>query len=180
MKNNIRKKGWILKKRHQSKFKQTYSYPNITRAPTYMTIELIQFPSYFCLLWICKINCASIQLLTRRFMEFGGSILYSQGLSNNHYPEPNQPNSTYFWSILILSSHLPLGLPKGFFPAGVPVKMLEVFLPSSILVTWPAHLNHQDLITLTILGERCKLFSSSLWSFLHSQFALSWAQTICK
>ena len=45
---------------------------------------------------------------------------HSQGLSNNPYPEPNQPNSPTLIpissrSILILSSHRRLGLPKGLF-----------------------------------------------------------------
>ena len=34
-------------------------------------------------------------------MEPGGSIKHSQGLSNNPYLEPNQPNSTY-WYIFFL------------------------------------------------------------------------------
>ena len=29
-------------------------------------------------------------------MEPGGSMPHSHGLSNNPYPEPNQPNSSYF------------------------------------------------------------------------------------
>ena len=37
-------------------------------------------------------------------------------------------------SILILS-YLRLGLPKGLFPVGVPVKILKAPLPSSILAT---------------------------------------------
>jgi hypothetical protein len=74
-------------------------------------------------------------------------------------------------SILILSSHLILGLPKGLFPVGVPIKVLKALLTSSILAKWPAHLNLLDLITLTILGERYKLWSSSLWSLLYSTFA---------
>ena len=36
---------------------------------------------------------------------------------------------------------LRLGLPKGLFPVGLPVKILKELLPSSILATWPAHLN---------------------------------------
>ena len=83
-------------------------------------------------------------------MEPGGSMSHSQGLSNNSYPEPNQP-------ILILSSHLRLDLPKSLFPVGLPVKMLKALLPSSILVTGPANLNLLDLIILIILGEQYKL-----------------------
>ena len=51
--------------------------------------------------------------------------------------------------ILMMSSHLRLGLPKGLFPEGLPVKILKVLLPSSILATYPAHLYLLDLITLT-------------------------------
>ena len=38
-------------------------------------------------------------------------------------------------SILILPSHLRLSLPKGLFPVDLPVKILKVLLPSSILAT---------------------------------------------
>ena len=74
-------------------------------------------------------------------------------------------------SIPILSSHLRLGLPKGLFPVGLPVKIFKALLPSSTLATCPAHLNLLDLITLTILGERYRLWSSWLWSLLHSPFS---------
>ena len=89
-------------------------------------------------------------------------MLHSQGLSNNSYPEPNQPKLPALIpissrSILILSSHLRIGLPKGLFPVGLPVKILKALLPSSILATCPAYLNLLDLITLTLLGERYKL-----------------------
>ena len=46
---------------------------------------------------------------------------------------------------------------KGIFPVCLPVRILKALLPSSILVTYPAHLNLLDLITLTIVGERYKL-----------------------
>ena len=51
-------------------------------------------------------------------MEPGGSMQHSQGVSNNPYPEPNQPNSSSM-SILILSSHLRLVLLNGLFHAGL-------------------------------------------------------------
>ena len=68
-------------------------------------------------------------------MEPGDSIPHSQRLSNNPYPKPTQPNSIFSRSILMLSSHLRLGLPKGLFPVGVPVNILIALLPSSILAT---------------------------------------------
>jgi hypothetical protein len=84
----------------------------------------------------------------------------------NHIPRID----TYFFKIiLILSYHLHLGLPKGLFLVDVPVKILEALLPLSFLATWLAHLNILDLITL--LGERYKLWSSSLWSLLHFPFS---------
>ena len=42
----------------------------------------------------------------------------------------------YLRSILILSSHLRLGLPKGLFAVGLGVKILEALQPSSIHATW--------------------------------------------
>ena len=75
---------------------------------------------------------------------------HSQGFSNNPYPEPNQPNSSYYNLILKVDSYivscLCLGLPEGLFLVGEPVKILKVLLPSSILATWPAHLNLLDFI----------------------------------
>ena len=51
----------------------------------------------------------------------------------------------YLRSILILYSHLSLGLPKGLFPVDLPVKILKALLrvSSSILATWPAYLNNK-------------------------------------
>ena len=82
-------------------------------------------------------------------MEPGGSMPQSQGLSNNPYPEPNQPNSSSR-SIIILSTHLRLGLHKDLIPVKIPaVKILKALLPSSILAKCTAHLNllnHSDYI----------------------------------
>ena len=47
------------------------------------------------------------------------------------------------------------------------------------MATCPAHLNLLDLITLTILGERCKLWSSLLWSLFHSLFSSLLGPNIC-
>ena len=39
-------------------------------------------------------------------------------------PILGQPNPTYWRSVLILSTHLRLGLPSGLFPSGFPTKPL--------------------------------------------------------
>ena len=57
----------------------------------------------------------------------------------------------------IATSYLYLDLPKNHFHVGLPVKHFKALLLPSILATYPYHLNLLDLITLQILGERCKL-----------------------
>ena len=78
-------------------------------------------------------------------MEAGSSLPLSQ-VPATYYPEPVR-SSPYFnpnsWrSILILSSHVCLGLPSGLFPSGIPTKtlfMLDVLLEISTH-TWITHL----------------------------------------
>ena len=78
-----------------------------------------------------------------------------------------QPNSVHIptsWrSILILSTHLHLGLPSSHFPSGFPTS-----LSSFIRATCPAHPILLDFITRTILGEEYRSFSSWLCNLLHS------------
>ena len=70
------------------------------------------------------------------------------------------PHSTSWRFILILSTHLRLGLPTGLFPSGLPTRTLYTPLSSPIRATCPAHLILLDFITRTILGEQFKSFSS--------------------
>ena len=57
----------------------------------------------------------------------------------------HDPHPTSWRSILILSSHLYLGLPSSFLPSGFPTQPLDAPLLSAVCVTRPAHLILLDL-----------------------------------
>jgi len=73
-------------------------------------------------------------------MEPEGSLPHSQVPATCPYPEPTSspqnPPSTSWRPVFMLSSHLRLGLPNGLFPSGFPTRTL----PSPIRATYTAHL----------------------------------------
>ena len=77
------------------------------------------------------------------------------------------PHPTSWRSILILSTHLRIGLPSGLIPSGFPTKTLYTPLSSPIRATCPAHLILLDFITRTIVGSR-KTYSQ--------KFGITWTQ----
>ena len=95
-------------------------------------------------------------------MEPEGSLPHSQVPTTCPYPmparpSPHPPHSTSCRSILILSSHLRLGLPRCLLPESFPTKTLYTPLFSPLRATYPAHLILLDIIKRKILGESNKM-----------------------
>src|SRR5215472_5036932 len=114
--------------------------------------------------------------LVKKFPEFHGTRRFITALTSVRHlslswASPIQstcPHPTSWRSILILSTHLRLGLPSGLFPSGFPTKTLYTALSSTIRAACPTHHILLHFITRTILGEQYKTFISSLCSLLLS------------
>jgi hypothetical protein len=99
---------------------------------------------------------STIQEFPQHFMEPEGSLPCSQEPSCCSYPEPDEssPYHPTLRSILILLSHLRLGLPNGLSPPSFCTKTLYAFIFLPIRTTFHPYLILCDFILLLILGER--------------------------
>ena len=143
---------------------------------THIHTHLIQGAESFFRSW--PVNFAASQEIpricgTRKFLTVPTSARHHPSLSwANSIQSPRAP-PTSWRSILILSSHLRLGLHNGLFPSGFTTNTLSTPLHSPIRATRPAHLIRLDFTTRTILGMEYTSFISSLCSFLHSSVTSS-------
>ena len=86
---------------------------------------------------------------TRRFITALTSVRHLS-LSWASPIQSTYPHPTSCRSILILSTHLRLGLPSGLFPSAYPTKTLYTPISSPIRASCPAHLILLDFITRTM------------------------------
>ena len=145
---------------------------------TYIHTYLLNYLHTYLLTPWCRVLLEQLNglQLVKKFPAFYGTRRFITALTSVRYLSLSwassirsiYPHPTSWRSVLILSTHLRLGLPSGLFLSGFPYQDPIHPLSSPIRATCPAHLILLDFITRTILGEEYRWFSFSLWTLLHS------------
>ena len=116
--------------------------------------------------------------LVKKFPAFHGTRMFITALTSvRHLPlswaSPIQsiyPHPTSWRSVLILSTHLRLGLPSGLFPSGFPTKNLYTPLSSPIRATCPVRCYNNNFNSSSFLTN---------WSHISKNLCRLWILQFC-
>ena len=118
--------------------------------------------------------------LVEKFSEFFGTRRFITAFTRARHLSLSWARSIQYMAlltslryILILSSHLFVGLPSGLFSSDFPTKALYDSLLSSIRATCTAHLILLGFIVRIVFGEEYRSVNSSLCSLHHSLVTLA-------